>query len=163
LEPGPTLAEGPPPADWKDVHSPTGLVYSVPPDWEIGDRFEQTDPSAPGTGRPDGTQGSDGGSDWGSGFLTTANAIADPGYCPLSGFSFRTLSGISGVLPGDSRDQVESASRAMAGSIARRVTENGAAAPAPPGRRRSASREPLPGTSRCAAGSGRHGTRARHR
>lgn len=130
-EPGPTLAEGPPPADWKDVHSPTGLVYSVPPDWEIGDQFGQTDPSAPGTGRPDGTQGSDGGSDWGSGFLTTANAIADPGYCPLSGFSFRTLSGISGVLPGDSRDQVESASRAMADSIDRRFTENGADAPAP--------------------------------
>lgn len=30
-QPGPTLAAGPPPADWQDVRSPTGLVYSVPP------------------------------------------------------------------------------------------------------------------------------------
>ena len=38
-EPGPTLAAGPPPGDWQDVRSPTGLVYSVPPEWEVGDPF----------------------------------------------------------------------------------------------------------------------------
>lgn len=132
-EPGPTLADGPPPADWKDVHSPTGLVYSVPPGWETGDPFGQTDPSDPDAGQPDGTDlpGSGSGSDWGSGFITTANSIADRGYCPLTGQSFRTLAGISGVLPGDAQDQVESASRAMADSIDRSFTENGAEVPVP--------------------------------
>lgn len=125
-EPGPTLADGPPPADWQDVRSAQGLVYSVPPDWEIGDPFGQpapSDPDAPGL--------ADEGSDWGSGFITTANAIADRGYCPLPGLSFRTLAGISSVLPGDAREQVESASRAMADSIDRRFTANGAEVPVP--------------------------------
>lgn len=118
-EPGPTLAESPPPADWQDVRSPTGLMYSVPPEWEIGDPF----------GVPE--DGPDPGSDWGSGFVTTANAIADRDYCPLSGMSFRTLAGISTVLPGDAREQAESASRAMADSIDRRFTQAGAEVPVP--------------------------------
>ncbi|HHX84448.1 MAG TPA: hypothetical protein GX694_03795 [Actinomycetales bacterium] len=111
-EPGPTLAEGPPPADWQDVPSATGLVYSVPPDWEVGD--------------PWGEPGPDASSDWGSGFVTTANAIAERGYCPTADLSFRLLSGITGTLPGDARDQAVSASRAMADSIDRRFTERGA-------------------------------------
>ncbi len=119
-EPGPTLASGPPPVDWKDVRSSHGLVYSVPPDWEVGDPY----------GDPDNPH--DGGSDWGSGYVTTANAIADRGYCPSSGLSFRTLVGIShSALPGDAREQAESASRAMADSIDRRFTESGADVPVP--------------------------------
>ncbi|MBB1012793.1 hypothetical protein G6014_11010, partial [Dietzia kunjamensis] len=72
-QPGPTLAAGPPPADWQDVRSPTGLVYSVPPGWEVGDPFGVDDDAG------------DPGSDWGSGYVTTANAIADRGYCRLGG------------------------------------------------------------------------------
>lgn len=114
-EPGPTLASGPPPADWQDVRSSHGLVYSAPPDWEVGDPF----------GSPDGQH--DAATDWGSGYITTANAIADRGYCPSAGLSFRTLAGISEVaLPGDAREQAESASRAMADSIDRRFTQAGA-------------------------------------
>ncbi|MFN3339283.1 MAG: hypothetical protein ACK40Z_06245 [Dietzia sp.] len=123
-EPGPTLAAGPPPGDWQDVRSPTGLVYSVPPEWELGDPFGSTDP-----GDEDVPQ--DSGSDWGSGYVTTANAIADRGYCVSEGLSFRTLAGISTVLPGDAREQAESASRAMADSIDRRFTRNGADVPVP--------------------------------
>jgi len=122
-QPGPTLAEGPPPADWQNVHSPSGLIYSVPPDWEIGDPF----------GVPE--DGPDPGSDWGSGYVTVANAIADRDYCRLSGMSFRTLAGISSaVLPGEARDQAESASRAMADSIDRRFTQAGAEVPVPEAR-----------------------------
>lgn len=128
-QPGPTLASAPPPADWKDVHSPTGLVYSVPPEWEIGDPFELPDPADPDG--PGGTAQPDTGSDWGSGFVTTANAIADRGYCPASGLSFRTLAGISAVLPGEAEEQAASASRAMADSIDRRFTRNGAHVPQP--------------------------------
>lgn len=126
-EPGPTLAAGPPPADWQDVRSATGLVYSVPPEWEVGDPF-----GAPGPDDPD--AGPDPGSDWGSGYVTEANAIADRGYCESEGLSFRTLAGISTVLPGDARDQAESASRAMADSIDRRFTRNGADVPVPEAR-----------------------------
>ncbi|EYT61083.1 hypothetical protein H483_0113105 [Dietzia sp. UCD-THP] len=126
-EPGPTLAAGPPPGGWQDVRSPTGLVYSVPPDWEVGDPF-----GAPAPGDTDVPQ--DPGSDWGSGYVTTANAIADRGYCAASGLSFRTLSGISTLLPGDAREQAESASRAMADSIDRRFTRNGADVPVPEAR-----------------------------
>ena len=128
-QPGPTLAPGPPPAGWQDVHSPTGLVYSVPPEWEVGDPFGTpgADETAPG-----GHQ--DPGSDWGSGYVTTANAIADRGYCEASGQSFRTLAGISTTLPGDAREQAESASRAMADSIDRRFTRNGADVPIPEAR-----------------------------
>ena len=119
-EPGPSLAAGPPPGDWQDVFSPTGLVYSVPPEWEVGD------PS----GGPAG-EGGDTGSDWGSGFVTTANAIADRGYCASQGLSFRTLAGISAALPGEAREQSESASRAVADSIDRRFTRHGADVPIP--------------------------------
>ncbi|MET3861519.1 hypothetical protein ABIE38_002455 [Dietzia sp. 2505] len=126
-EPGPTLAAGPPPGDWQDVRSPTGLVYSVPPEWEVGDPF-----GSPAPGDQDVPQ--DPGSDWGSGFVTTANSIADRGYCAASGLSFRTLAGISAVLPGDAREQAESASRAMADSIDRRFTRNGADVPVPEAR-----------------------------
>lgn len=123
-EPGPTLAAAPPPADWQDVRSPTGLVYSVPPDWEVGDPFGVDE------------DGHDPGADWGSGYVTTANAIADRGYCRLGGLSFRTLVGISATtLPGEARDQAESASRAMADSIDRRFTEAGADVPVPEARR----------------------------
>ena len=95
-------------------------MYSVPPDWEVGDPY----------GDPDDQH--DGGSDWGSGYVTTANAIADRGYCPSAGLSFRTLVGISETaLPGDAREQAESASRAMADSIDRRFTESGADVPVP--------------------------------
>ncbi|MEH6820786.1 hypothetical protein [Dietzia psychralcaliphila] len=126
-EPGPTLAAGPPPGDWQDVRSPTGLVYSVPPEWELGDPFGSPD--------PDGSEvPQDEGSDWGSGYVTTANAIADRGYCASAGLSFRTLAGISTVLPGDAREQAESASRAMADSIDRRFTRNGADVPVPEAR-----------------------------
>lgn len=122
-QPGPTLADGPPPADWQDVHSPSGLVYSVPPEWEVGDPF----------GVPE--DGPDGGSDWGSGYVTVANAIADRDYCDLGGLSFRTLSGISAaVLPGEAREQAESASRAMADSIDRYFTQAGAKVPVPEAR-----------------------------
>ena len=122
-EPGPTLASGPPPDDWQDVYSATGLVYSVPPEWEVGDPF----------GVPE--NGPDPGSDWGSGYVTTANAIADRDYCPLGGLSFRTLAGISTVLPGEAREQAESASRAMADSIDRRFTQAGAEVPVPEAQR----------------------------
>lgn len=119
-EPGPTLASGPPPTGWQDVRSSHGLVYSVPPDWEVGDPF-----GAAG-GEPDA------GSDWGSGYVTTANAIADRGYCASAGLSFRTLVGISETaIPGDAREQAESASRAMADSIDRRFTQAGADVPVP--------------------------------
>ena len=130
-EPGPSLAAGPPPGDWQDVLSQTGLVYSVPPEWEVGDPFgtpesdESDEPGGFGSGP------ADAGSDWGSGFVTTANAIADRGYCESNGLSFRTLSGISTVLPGEAREQVESASRAMADSIDSRFTRNGADVPVP--------------------------------
>ena len=123
-QPGPTLASGPPPAGWQDVRSPTGLVYSVPPGWEVGDPF--------GVDHDAG----DPGSDWGSGYVTTANAIADRGYCRLGGLSFRTLVGISATaLPGEAREQAESASRAMADSIDRRFTQAGADVPVPDARR----------------------------
>lgn len=128
-QPGPTLSSGPPPAGWQDVRSPTGLVYSVPPEWEVGDPFGAPAPDSPDGPDPD--TGPDSGSDWGSGFVTTANAIADRGYCESNGLSFRTLAGISTVLPGDAREQVESASRAMADSIDRRFTRNGADVPVP--------------------------------
>ena len=128
-EPGPTLTAGPPPGDWQDVRSPTGLVYSVPPGWEIGDPYGP--PAGDGSG-PDG--GRDAGSDWGSGYVTTANAIADRGYCESNGLSFRTLVGISSQLPGDAREQAESASRAMADSIDRRFTRGGADVPVPEAR-----------------------------
>lgn len=119
-EPGPTLASGPPPADWQDVRSSHGLVYSVPPDWEVGDPY----------GSPEGEHQA--ATDWGSGYITAANAIADRGYCPSSGLSFRTLVGISeAALPGDAREQAESASRAMADSIDRRFTQAGAETPVP--------------------------------
>ncbi|MBB0997061.1 hypothetical protein G6024_08140, partial [Dietzia maris] len=122
-QPGPTLAAGPPPADWQDVRSPTGLVYSVPPGWEVGDPFGVDDDAG------------DPGSDWGSGYVTTANAIADRGYCRLGGLSFRTLVGISATaLPGEAREQAESASRAMADSIDRRFTQAGADVPVPDAR-----------------------------
>lgn len=122
-QPGPTLAEGPPPADWQDVRSPTGLIYSVPPDWEIGDPFGVTQ------------DGQDPGTDWGSGYVTTANAIADADYCELSGTSFRSLSGISvAAIPGEAREQAESASRAMADSIDRYFTQAGANVPVPEAR-----------------------------
>lgn len=126
--PGPSLAAGPPPGDWQDVLSRTGLVYSVPPEWEVGDPFGSSVPD-----NPNGPGGDveDTGSDWGSGFVTTANAIADRGYCESSSQSFRTLSGISTVLPGEAREQAESASRAMADSIDRRFTRNGADVPVP--------------------------------
>ncbi|MDX2356121.1 hypothetical protein [Dietzia sp. PP-33] len=126
-EPGPTLAAGPPPGDWQDVRSPTGLVYSVPPEWEVGD---PTGSPAPGGAEDPG----DTGADWGSGYVTTANAIADRGYCDSDGLSFRTLAGISTVLPGHAREQAESASRAMADSIDRRFTRNGADVPVPEAR-----------------------------
>ena len=120
---GPTLAQGPPPADWQDVRSPGGLLYSVPPEWEVGDPFGATE------------DGPDPGSDWGSGYVTVANAIADRDYCDLGGLSFRTLSGISAaVLPGEARDQAESASRAMADSIDRYFTQAGAEVPVPEAR-----------------------------
>lgn len=123
-EPGPTLSDAPPPADWRDVRHASGLVYSVPPDWEVGDpRSENPEDVAPGEPDP--------GTDWGSGFVTTANAIADRGYCPTAGMSFRTLSGITAELPGDAREQVESASRAMADSIDRYFTRHGADVPLP--------------------------------
>lgn len=122
-QPGPTLAAAPPPADWQDVRSATGLVYSVPPEWEVGDPFGVSDESG------------DPGSDWGSGYVTTANAIADRGYCQLGGLSFRTLVGISATtLPGEARAQAESASRAMADSIDRRFTQAGADVPVPEAR-----------------------------
>ncbi|WP_295647707.1 hypothetical protein [uncultured Dietzia sp.] len=122
-QPGPTLADGPPPPDWKDVRSTSGLIYSVPPEWEVGDPYGDTG------------SGPDAGSDWGSGYVTVANAIADPGYCPLAGMSFRVLSGISQTaLPGDAREQAESASRAMADSIDRRFTQAGAEVPVPEAR-----------------------------
>ncbi len=122
-QPGPTLAAGPPPADWQDVRSASGLVYSVPPDWEVGDPF----------GVPE--DGPDPGSDWGSGYVTVANAIADRDYCALGGMSFRSLAGISAsVLPGEAREQAESASRAMADSIDRRFTQAGAEVPVPEAR-----------------------------
>ncbi|MDV8001601.1 hypothetical protein [Rhodococcus sp. IEGM 1408] len=132
--PGPSLAAGPPPGDWQDVLSRTGLVYSVPPEWEVGDPFGSIPDDPNGSGGDDGGAGGDGedsGSDWGSGFVTTANAIADRGYCESSSQSFRTLSGISTVLPGEAREQAESASRAMADSIDRRFTRNGADVPVP--------------------------------
>lgn len=131
-EPGPTLAEGPPPADWQDVRSSHGLVYSVPADWEIGDPFGGPDTTAPEADAPDRAAE---GSDWGSGLITTANAIADRDYCPLAGLSFRTLAGISAVLPGEARDRVESASRAVTDSIDRRFTSNGADVPVPEARK----------------------------
>lgn len=122
-QPGPTLAQGPPPADWQDVRSPSGLLYSVPPDWEVGDPF----------GAPE--DGPDPGADWGSGYVTVANAIADRDYCALGGLSFRTLAGISAaVLPGEAREQAESASRAMADSIDRYFTQAGADVPVPEAR-----------------------------
>ncbi|MGN0102202.1 MAG: hypothetical protein ACI39C_14795 [Dietzia sp.] len=122
-EPGPTLAAGPPPAGWQDVRSATGLVYSVPPEWEVGDPFGVHE------------DGTDPGSDWGSGYVTTANAIADRDYCALGGLSFRTLVGISATsLPGEAREQAESASRAMADSIDRRFTQAGADVPVPEAR-----------------------------
>ncbi|WP_314038365.1 hypothetical protein [Dietzia sp. CH92] len=122
-EPGPTLAAGPPPAGWQDVRSATGLVYSVPPEWEVGDPFGVQE------------DGTDPGSDWGSGYVTTANAIADRDYCALGGLSFRTLVGISATsLPGEAREQAESASRAMADSIDRRFTQAGADVPVPEAR-----------------------------
>ena len=122
-QPGPSLAQGPPPADWQDVQSPGGLLYSVPPDWEVGDPF----------GAPE--DGPDPGSDWGSGYVTVANAIADRDYCDLVGLSFRALVGISAAaLPGDAREQAESASRAMADSIDRYFTQAGAEVPVPEAR-----------------------------
>lgn len=127
-EPGPSLAAGPPPGEWKDLLSRTGLVYSVPPEWEVGDPSGASVPDDP---RGSGDGGEDTGSDWGSGFVTTANAIADRGYCETSGQSFRTLSGVTTVLPGEAREQAESASRAMADSIDRRFTRNGADVPVP--------------------------------
>lgn len=124
-QPGPTLAQGPPPADWQDVRSPSGLLYSVPPEWEVGDPF----------GAPEDDPGLDPGTDWGSGYVTVANAIADRDYCALGGLSFRTLSGISAaVLPGEAREQAESASRAMADSIDRYFTQAGAEVPVPEAR-----------------------------
>ena len=124
-QPGPTLAQGPPPADWQDVRSPSGLLYSVPPEWEVGDPF----------GAPEDDPGLDPGSDWGSGYVTVANAIADRDYCDLGGLSFRTLVGISAaVLPGEAREQAESASRAMADSIDRYFTQAGAEVPVPEAR-----------------------------
>ena len=125
-QPGPTLAEGPPPAGWQDVRSPSGLVYSVPPEWEVGDPF----------GAPGHDPGLDPGADWGSGYVTVANAIADRDYCALGGMSFRALSGISAsALPGEAREQAESASRAMADSIDRRFTQAGADIAQPEARR----------------------------
>lgn len=122
-EPRPTLAAGPPPADWQDVRSPSGLVYSVPPEWEVGDPF----------GVPE--DGPDPGSDWGSGYVTVANAIAGRDYCDLGGMSFRSLAGISATaLPGEAREQAESASRAMADSIDRYFTQAGAEVPIPEAR-----------------------------
>lgn len=122
-QPGPTLATAPPPADWQDVHSTSGLVYSVPPDWEVGDPDgESASGRAPGAGI---------GTDWGSGFVTTANVIAGRGYCPSEGLSFRLLAGITDALPGDAREQSESASRALADSIDRRFTRHGADVPVP--------------------------------
>lgn len=116
-QPGPTLAEGPSPSGWQDVRSPSGLMYSVPPEWGVGDPF----------GAPGDDPGLDPGSDWGSGYVTVANAIADRDYCALGGMSFRALSGISAsALPGEAREQAESASRAMADSIDRRFTQAGA-------------------------------------
>lgn len=126
-EPGPTLATAPRPADWRDVRSATGLVYSVPPDWEVGDPFGEA-PAEPGA---DPAPGADPGTDWGSGFVTTANAIADRGYCPTADHSFRVLSGVTDELPGQARDQAESASRAIADSIDRRFTQAGADVPLP--------------------------------
>lgn len=124
-QPGPTLAQGPPPADWQDVRSPSGLIYSVPPDWQVGDPF----------GAPPDEPDPDPGSDWGSGYVTVANAIADPGYCNLEGMSFRSRSGISAaVIPGEAREQAESASRAMVDSINRYFTQAGAEVPVPEAR-----------------------------
>jgi hypothetical protein len=121
-QPGPTLADGPPPADWQDVRSPSGLIYSVPPDWAVG-VFGGTE------------DGHEPGSDWGSGYVTTANAIADSGYCSLNGESFRVLAGISeATIPGEAREQAESASRAMADSIDRYFTQAGAEVPVPEAR-----------------------------
>lgn len=127
-EAGPTLAESAPPAEWQDVHSASGLVYSVPPDWEIGDPFGSPESGAPGG---DNSRAPDVGTDWGSGFTTTANVIADRGYCQSSGQSFRTLAGITTALPGDAQEQAESASRAMADSIDLRFTRHGADVPIP--------------------------------
>ena len=126
-QPGPTLAAGPPPADWQVVRSSTGLVYSVPPEWELGDPFAGAGSADPGSPAESGT-------DWGSGYVTTANSIADRGYCRSSGLSFRSLAGISTVLPGEAREQAESASRAMADSIDRRFTRGGAEVPVPEAR-----------------------------
>lgn len=124
---GPTLAQGPPPAGWQDVRSPHGLLYSVPPDWEVGTPF---------AGEEDGEASPDTGTDWGSGYLTSANAIAGADYCPMgSGRSFRALTGISvAVIPGEAQEQAESASRAMADSIDRYFTQAGADVPVPEAR-----------------------------
>lgn len=119
-QPGPTLAAGPPPADWQDVRDASGLVYSVPPEWEVG----YPEPIPEGETDP--------GTDWGSGYVTTANAIAGRDYCSLAGMSFRALTGITAdPVPGDARDQAASASRAMADSIDRYFTQAGADVPVP--------------------------------
>lgn len=74
------------PDGWRDVTSPVGLQYSVPPEWTVAepDRPDAPAPTA---------------SDWGSGFATTSNAEAQPGYCGRAG-SFRVRTGISEPIAG---------------------------------------------------------------
>lgn len=117
-EAGPTLADGPLPEGWTDVHGPGGLMYSVPPSWKPlgGD--------APGAPPEDDSQ------DWGSGYVTTANSVADLGYCPIGGgMSFRALAGLTQPVAGHARDQAASASRSLADSLDSRFTQNGADVP----------------------------------
>ena len=119
--PGPTLARGPVPNGWKDVASGTGLLYSVPPEWDLGS-----------TTGPDGTpSGGDDSAGWGSGYVTHANSIAERGYCHAAATSFRVLAGITDPMPGEARDLATSAGRSLSDAISTEFSRNGADVPPP--------------------------------
>lgn len=105
-EPGPPISTAPIPSTWKTVSSATPLVYSVPPQWVI-------------------TREKGGGS-WGSGFVTSGNTIAQPGYCPTpEGYTFRAQAGIVANHPSAADQAVIEATNTLLTALDLRFTQAG--------------------------------------
>lgn len=137
---GPTLGTKPPPGDWVDVTHSSGLLYSVPPDWQVlgagaggsdgSDGSGGSDGSdgsdSPGPGGPDGPgrAGDDGGTDWGFGLITTANAQTGVGYCgPVD--SFRLRVGLTAQREGTVADVAEDMASTMSDAMETTFSVNG--------------------------------------
>lgn len=112
-EAGPTLGAAPVPGDWIDVPHRSGLVYSVPPSWDVL--------TENGTGA-DETE-----LELGFGIVTVSNAEAQRGYCRASVHSFRVLVGLTRQAGGTAAEVTAQMGRTMAHAMDTTYSQHGTA------------------------------------